>query len=122
MHNLSVETQCAEKAAEVPKLDHPGDFKIKVPGTLEMLPSGVQPESACAAFFDGGSAKRLGTAGYVCFKPDGTLWFGAGLVLPPHQRTNNAAELAACTALVEELHSRGELPGGAQCVVLHGDS
>ena len=87
-----------------------------------MLPKGVKVDSACIAFFDGGSASRVGTAGYVCYKPDGSLWFGAGIMLPAHQCTNNSAELAACTALVEELHKQGGLPDRAESVVLHGDS
>ena len=43
-------------------------------------------------------------------------------MLPPYQCTNNAAELAACTLLLEELQVRGELPEQGECVILHGDS
>lgn len=107
---------------EVPHFEHDKDVKIKVPGTLEMLPPDVKPERVCTAFFDGGSAGHVGTAGYVCYAPSGKLWFGAGVKLPTTQHTNNAAELAACTHLLLELQRRGELPESAEGVVMHGDS
>ena len=65
-------------------IEHPSDIKIKIPGTLEMLPPHLKAGKVCAAYFDGGSANKLGTAGYVCYLPSGRVWFGGGELLPPH--------------------------------------
>lgn len=81
---LSSSIQSSENEAKPPVIVHKNDVKIKVPGVLEMLPEGVEAHDSYLAYFDGGSANKLGTIGYVVYNEKGELWFGGGRVLPPH--------------------------------------
>ena len=45
-------------------------------------------------YFDGGCSKQVGTTGYIAYREDGSLWFGAGHIVEK-VHTNNEAEFKA---------------------------
>lgn len=81
------------------------DLDISVPGG-KVVNAGVVPERHCKAYFDGGSRGKVGTTGYIAFLPNGGLWFGAGHLVASFCTTNNEAEMAAMSALLEEIAAR----------------
>ena len=60
-------------------------------------------EGAASAFFDGGSAGKLGTGGYVCFDSVGDWYTGAALWYGHERATNNKAEASALRDLLVAL-------------------
>ena len=78
-------------------------------------------EGASSSFFDGGSAGKLGTGGYVCFDAVGEWHMGAALWYGKDRATNNEAEAGALRDLLSALMRRG-VPAGVATVVIFGDS
>lgn len=89
----------------VPELQHE-EVKLKMPQGKKESAAGVNEATALRVYFDGRSADRQGSGGFVAFSPEGKLLAGAAFNYGLEAGTVNAAELESLKRALEWLASQ----------------
>ena len=104
----------------VPTLEH-HDVELKFPHGKKEAVKGVDEAKAVRLYFDGRSADKQGSGGYVVFSPSGELLGGAACNYGSEAGTVNAAEMESLLRGIRWLERNRELLQ-APYVVIYGDS
>lgn len=107
-----------DDVAGVPQLEHK-DTIIKRPTGKKMTAKGVDESAAMRIYFDGRSADKRGSGGFIAFAPDGSCLGGAAFNYGVEAGTVNAAEMES---LARALTWAEQQEVQAPCIVIYGDS
>lgn len=113
-----VEEESSGGSGDVPHLEHV-DREIARPAGKKLAVRGVDEAAALRVYFDGRSADRKGSGGYIAFAPDGTCLGGAAHYYGAEAGTVNAAELESLRRALQWVADRAV---EAPYVVIYGDS
>ena len=87
-------------AEGVPQVEHV-DRELRMPQGKKRAAPGVDESSAMRVYFDGRSADKLGSGGFVAFSPTGECLGGAAYNYGAEAGTVNAAELESLKRALE---------------------
>ncbi len=94
---------------------------LKFPHGKKQAVAGVDESSAIRLYFDGRSADKQGSGGFIVFAPDGQVLGGAASNYGTEAGTVNAAEMESLLRGLQWLHHNEEKLR-APYIVIYGDS